>query len=287
MKVRRIVIFGKGGIGKSTLAASLAILLHRRGLRVLQVGCDPKHDSALKHAPDGAVEPVMDALLRDPNALVNRPIEDFIASTRTGVDVMETGGPEPGRGCAGRGVSLALDLLDRSERVRETYDVAVFDVLGDVVCGGFASPIRTQSESDVILVVSREFMSLYAANNIARGIRNLAGMGGARLVGIVGNKIEDPEDEEIIARFAGRLGTSVIGGIPFDDEVVYSEIEGATVVEQTPESPLAEAYGRIVDKLLAEDELARVTPTPLDEPEIRALYKDHLERLRARSGRVR
>ena len=180
-----------------------------------------------------------------------------------------------------------MDLLDRSERVRETYDVAVFDVLGDVVCGGFASPIRTQSESDVILVVSREFMSLYAANNIARGIRNLAGMGGARLVGIVGNKIEDPEDEEIIARFAGRLGTSVIGGIPFDDEVVYSEIEGATVVEQTPESPLAEAYGRIVDKLLAEDELARVTPTPLDEPEIRALYKDHLERLRARSGRVR
>jgi len=268
--MRRIVMLGKGGIGKSTLTANLSILALRDGRRTLQIGCDPKHDSYLKHADEGAVETVMDRFA-SLGRMNGAEIERLLVHGRTGVDVLEAGGPEPGKGCAGRAVSLTLDLLNDYGALYARYDVVFYDVLGDVVCGGFAAPLRDPNPSDVVVVASAEYMSLYAANNIARGVRNLAGLGGARLVGVVANRVRDEAEGTLVGEFAARLGTRLLGAIPYAREVSRADAYGTTVVEEAAPGHLLSAYQAAWRALDAAGEPDRVVPTPLDDRALKAL----------------
>ncbi|MFH1533100.1 MAG: AAA family ATPase [Pseudomonadota bacterium] len=279
--MRRLVVFGKGGIGKSTICTNLATLLARRGEHVLQIGCDPKHDSHLRHSIPGRITTVMEAFLASSGTLRPADLRDLVVTGGTGVDVLETGGPEPGRGCAGRAVDIVLDVIKEPPALTDDYDWVLFDVLGDVVCGGFSAPIREETPSDIVLVASEEYMALYAANNIARGIRNLSSGGGARLIGVVGNKIHHPHAADLIERFAAALGTRVLGLIPFSAEVVRVEFDGETIVLAAPDAEVTEVYRSILDQVLTVADADRVIPTPLDEGAIREIYLEHLSQVGA------
>ena len=274
--MRRLVVFGKGGIGKSTICTNLSALIAQRGDRVLQIGCDPKHDSHLRHAIDNSVTTVMEAFIARSGTLRPADLKELVVTGGTGVDVLETGGPEPGRGCAGRAVDIVLAVIREPPALTDGYDVVIFDVLGDVVCGGFSAPIRDEAPSDIILVASEEYMSLYAANNIARGIRNLSNGGGARLIGVVGNKVHDPISAALIERFAAALGTRLLGVLPFSSEIVRVEIDGETIVAAAPDAAVTTAYQSILDAVLSTADAQRVIPTPLEDGDIRELYLEHL-----------
>ncbi len=271
--MRRIVVLGKGGIGKSTVIANLAILSQRTGLRTLQIGCDPKHDSYLKHAEEGSVETVIARFAR--LGRMNGPeLERLIVTGRTGVDVLEAGGPEPGQGCAGRVISVTLDLLNDYEKIYERYDHVFFDVLGDVVCGGFAAPLREREPSDVLLVVSAEYMAVYAANNIARGIRNVSHIGGARLCGIIANRVHDDREVAILETFAGQLGTRVLGVVPYSREVARADAYGRTITEEANDPKLQAAYAAVYQRLMTLQPEDRIVPTPLEDAAVRKLVFD-------------
>jgi len=283
--MQRLVFFGKGGIGKTTIASNIAVLFARGGKRVLQIGCDPKHDSAYKHVAQATVRTVMDEFVRKGNHLERRDIAKLVVKGRTGVSCLEIGGPVPGRGCAGRAVSMVLRYINEDDTLFGAFDVVIFDVLGDIVCGGFASPIRGPEAVDVYMVVSAEFMSIYAANNIARGIRNLSDGGGARLAGLVVNLKNSFSETEMARSFARRIGTRVVGVVPGDHKVVLAEIHGKTAVEMYPRSEAARACRELfggLDGLGAGD---RVIPTPLEDRELKAMYLRHLKSLK--NGRPR
>ena len=276
--MRRLVVFGKGGIGKSTVCTNLSALISARGLRVLQIGCDPKHDSHLRHAIPGRVTTVMDAFIAGAGQLRPADLRNLVVTGGTGVDVLETGGPEPGKGCAGRAVDIVLDVIKEPPALVDDYDIVLFDVLGDVVCGGFSAPIREEAPSDILLVVSEEYMALYAANNIARGIRNLADSGGARLIGVIGNKAHDPGAADLIARFAAAIGSRLLGVLPFSREVVQVEFAGKTIVSAAPDAEITGTYCAILDAVFATKEEHRVIPTPLADEAIREIYLEHIGR---------
>ncbi len=258
---RQIAFYGKGGIGKSTVAANLSAALALRGHSLLQVGCDPKADSCrlLLH---GRPHPSILGLSACRPA-ADLGIDDIVQKGFAGVQCIETGGPEPGVGCAGRGIILAIEIMTRLGIYRAGYDYVVYDVLGDVVCGGFAVPIREGYADEVYLVVSGEFMSLYAANNITRAIQRHARRSSTRLAGIIGNLRNTTREREIIEAFARALGTKVLAFIPRDGAVQDAERRGMTIVEKDP----ASAFGRCIQELAAciEDKPETCIPSPLDD----------------------
>ncbi len=208
--MRQIAIYGKGGIGKSTVASNLSVSFRERGLEVMQVGCDPKRDSTRTLTGGRMIPTVLETLRehlragRDRSAVT---LDDIVFVGGQGVLCVESGGPAPGVGCAGRGVLTALQIL-KDLKAFETYgtDVVFYDILGDVVCGGFAQPIRQGFAQEIYLLCSGSFMSLYAANNIAKGIRRLSRRGDTGLAGVIGNSSGDePFERDVLAEFAGDL----------------------------------------------------------------------------------
>lgn len=164
--MKKIAIYGKGGIGKSTVTGNLAVAFAQTGYRVLQIGCDPKADSTMNIVGEQGIEPVM-VVLRGGN--IHPALEDICKVGFAGVYCVEAGGPIPGMGCAGRGIITTFELLEELEAFEKINpDIVLFDVLGDVVCGGFAAPIRENYADEVIIVTSGEKMSLYAAGNIVK-----------------------------------------------------------------------------------------------------------------------
>jgi len=275
--VRNIVICGKGGIGKSTVTSNVAVLLVREGLRVLQVGCDPKHDSCSRHV-EQPIPTVMDAVFRHGSLDVG-DIGEMVTRGRTGVACLEAGGPEPGVGCAGRAITLLLEILKDAPAITKGYDVGLYDLLGDVVCGGFAAPIRQGPDTEVYLVVSGETLPIYAANNIARGVVNLSRRGGGRVGGLILNARDVPGEDALVEAFARALGTRVAGRIPRDDAISLSDLEGRTVVEALPDSAAGRAYQDLVRTLLGTTPADLVIPTPLRDEALEALYREHFQRV--------
>ncbi|MDD1662464.1 MAG: AAA family ATPase [Methanomicrobiales archaeon] len=213
--MRQIAIYGKGGIGKSTIASNISAALNETGLSVMQVGCDPKRDSTRILAGGSLIPAVLETYReqlrvgRDEYAM---QLDTIVRKTPGGIYLVEAGGPEPGVGCAGRGVLTALQIL-KDLRAFETFgiDVAIYDVLGDVVCGGFAMPIREGFAREIYLVCSGGFMSIYAANNIARAVQRLARRGDTGLAGIICNSNGDEAFEHaFVPEFSRRLGTSFV-----------------------------------------------------------------------------
>ena len=263
----QVAIYGKGGIGKSTMSANISVALASRGLKVLQVGCDPKHDSTRLLLGGEAQKTVLEYVRSVP--LPQRRLEDIIVEGTAGVLCAEAGGPEPGIGCAGRGILTTFDTLRKLGADDLDTDVRVYDVLGDVVCGGFAVPLRGEYADGIILVTSGEFMSMYAANNIMKGLENFD-TGSPRLIGIILNSRGVKGEEETVRRFAAATGTEVISVIPRDRLFAEAEVAGHTVRELHPDSEVAASLDAIAQRILdvSEGRVAAVAPTPLDDDQM-------------------
>ena len=273
--MERIAIYGKGGIGKSVVATNLSAACALNGRKVLHIGCDPKHDSSMRLMDvETELATVLETLGDNPYAV---KAADVINTGRLGIDCCEAGGPSPGVGCAGRGVLTALQIL-KDLKAFDTYhlDVVVYDILGDVVCGGFAQPIRAGYAQEIYLLCSGAFMSIYAANNIAKGIRRLARRGDTGLAGVICNSAgEDVLEQSVLGEFAETLGTRLIQFVPRSPVIQACEVEGRTVLQHSPQSIEADVFRELAQQVL--DNQTRVSPTPIEDvAELEALYRRHL-----------
>jgi nitrogenase iron protein NifH len=264
-KTLKIAVYGKGGIGKSVVATNLSILYARQKKSVLHVGCDPKHDSAVRlMEPDSKIQTVLEVLGDDPLASSTQQV---IHKGRLGIQCCEAGGPKPGLGCGGRGVARTLEFLEEMEITeRGGYQVMVFDVLGDVVCGGFAAPLRQGFADKVVIVTSEEPMAMYAANNISRAI-SVYEKNGVVLAGLVVNLRGTDASSEMMEEFARKLSTRVLATIPRDPKILEAERKRLTVVEHAPDAPSSKTFARLAKELAKIDPQAVSLPTPMEDEE--------------------
>ena len=246
----KIAIYGKGGIGKSTVTSNLAAAFAKQGKRVIQIGCDPKADSTFNLLGGHPPMPVMNYMREyddDPSS-----IEEISKIGYGGVLCIETGGPTPGLGCAGRGIIATFALLEDLELFEQFQpDVVLYDVLGDVVCGGFAAPIREGYADKVLIVTSGEKMALYAANNINNAVKNFQDRSYARVHGIVLNHRNVEGETRKVQEFAREAGLPIVGEIERSDDITWCEDRGQTVVEGRPESEAGKAFMKLADNLLS------------------------------------
>ncbi|MFT8314374.1 MAG: nitrogenase iron protein NifH [Clostridium sp.] len=281
-KTKHIAIYGKGGIGKSTTTSNISAALAEAGYRVIQIGCDPKSDSTNTLRGGNYLPTVLDSL-RESNHV---KLEDISVVGFGGVLCIEAGGPVPGVGCAGRGINAAVSLLQELN-VFEKYeaDYVLYDVLGDVVCGGFAVPIRDGITDRAYVVSSSDFMAIYAANNLFKAINKYAPSGGAKLGGVIANGLTATYSESLVNDFASRTGTKVVGYVPRSLVVSQSELYGKTVIEANPKSEHADIY-RNLAKFIANDEDLNV-PNPLNVTELRDWARDWGDKIfKLESGEV-
>ena len=255
--MERIAVYGKGGIGKSTISANLSVALAHAGRRVLQVGCDPKHDSTRLLLGGARLTTVLD-YLRETKP-TDRTLDEILVEGFAGVGCVEAGGPKPGVGCAGRGIISTFDLLEQFQLDRR-YDTVVYDVLGDVVCGGFAVPIRNEYANVILVVTSGEFMSLYAANNILRGIRNYDGADLRRVAGLVYNRRNVEGEDERVERFAKAVGLPLFAEIPRSDSFAQAEHANETVLQQARDTQLCDLFNQMAARLVANPPLYEACP---------------------------
>lgn len=248
----KLAIYGKGGIGKSTTTANLAAAFASLGKKVIQIGCDPKADSTMNLLGGTPVQPVMNYIRE--NDEEPETIEQIAKEGFGGVLCIETGGPTPGLGCAGRGIITTFSLLEDLE-LFETYqpDVVLYDVLGDVVCGGFAAPIREGYAEDVLIVTSGEKMALYAANNINTAVQNFEDRGYAKVRGIILNRRNVENEREKVEAFAQEKGLEIVADIPRSNDIIHYEDQGKTVIEGDPTLAISQVYLGLAKKLLGEE----------------------------------
>jgi nitrogenase iron protein NifH len=266
MALRQCAIYGKGGIGKSTTTQNLVAALAESGKKVMIVGCDPKSDSTRLILHAKAQNTIMQ-LASEAGSVEDLELEDVLKMGYGNVKCVESGGPEPGVGCAGRGVITSINFLEEEGAYDEDLDFVFYDVLGDVVCGGFAMPIRENKAQEIYIVVSGEMMAMYAANNIAKGIVKYANSGSVRLAGLICNSRNTACENELIEALASRLGTHMIHFIPRDNEVQRAEIRRMTVIEYNPSSKQAGEYRTLAQEVNDNKKLVIPTPITMDELE--------------------
>ncbi|MZP29130.1 nitrogenase iron protein [Heliobacterium undosum] len=264
--MRQIAIYGKGGIGKSTTTQNTVSALAEMGKKVMIVGCDPKADSTRLILHSKAQATVMD-LAREKGTVEDLELEDVLLTGFADIRCAESGGPEPGVGCAGRGVITAINFLEENGAYTPDLDYVFYDVLGDVVCGGFAMPIRENKAQEIYIVTSGEMMAMYAANNIARGILKYASSGKVRLGGLICNSRKVDKEYELIDELATRLGTQMIHFLPRDNQVQRAELRRMTVIEYSPDHPQADEYRALAKKIDENKKLVIPTPLTMDELE--------------------
>ncbi|MDR1778202.1 MAG: nitrogenase iron protein [Clostridiales Family XIII bacterium] len=265
-EIKQIAIYGKGGIGKSTTTSNLSAALSDMGYKVMQFGCDPKADST-NTLRDGTYIPTILELLRD-NGKVDA--HDAIFEGYNGIYCVEAGGPAPGVGCAGRGIITAVQLLKQQKIFEELeLDYVIYDVLGDVVCGGFAVPIREGIAQHVFTVSSSDFMAIYAANNLFKGIQKYSNAGGALLGGVIANSVapDSGYQRSIVDDFVSRTKTKVMQYVPRSLTVTQSELSGKTTIEAAPDSAQAKVYRELAKRV--DEHTESKTPNPLTQQELR------------------
>jgi nitrogenase iron protein NifH len=270
--MRKIAIYGKGGIGKSTTTQNTVAGLVEMGRKVMVVGCDPKADSTRLLLGGLAQKSVLDTLREEGEdvELADIRSEGFCQSL-----CVESGGPEPGVGCAGRGIITSINMLEQLGAYEESVglDYVFYDVLGDVVCGGFAMPIREGKAEEIYIVCSGEMMAMYAANNICKGIVKFAKTGVVRLGGLICNSRNVDREADLIQELAKRLGTQMIHFVPRDNDVQRAEINRKTVIEWNPEAKQADEYRTLARAI--ENNTMKVIPTPLQIEELEALLMEY------------
>ena len=270
--MRKVAIYGKGGIGKSTTTQNTVAALVEQGKKVMVVGCDPKADSTRLLLGGLAQRTVLDTL-RDEGEDVE--LADVRRPGFCKTMCVESGGPEPGVGCAGRGIITSINLLEQlgAYAESEALDYVFYDVLGDVVCGGFAMPIRDGKAEEIYIVCSGEMMAMYAANNISKGILKFATSGKVRLAGLICNSRNVDNEKEMVEQFAKKLGTHMIYFVPRHNDVQRAEINRKTVIEWQPECTQADEYRNLAKAIHANDKL--VIPKPLSTDELEKTLMDY------------
>ncbi|MCL6457835.1 MAG: nitrogenase iron protein [Gorillibacterium sp.] len=263
-KLKQIAIYGKGGIGKSTTTSNISAALSVAGYKVMQFGCDPKSDSTNTLRGGEYIPTVLDTLRE--KTRIN--VHDVIFQGFNGIYCVEAGGPAPGVGCAGRGIITAVEMFKHQKVFEELdLDYVIYDVLGDVVCGGFAVPIREGIAEHVYTVSSADFMAIYAANNLFKGIHKYSTSGGALLGGVIANSINQPYSKDIIDDFVLRTKTQVVEYVPRSVTVTQSELQGKTTIEAAPNSQQAKVYKELARKI-DEHEVSKI-PAPMEVSELR------------------
>jgi nitrogenase iron protein NifH len=264
--MRQIAIYGKGGIGKSTTTQNTVAGLASLGKKVMIVGCDPKADSTRLILHAKAQSTVMD-LVRERGTVEDLDVSDVLKKGYGDVKCVESGGPEPGVGCAGRGVITAINFLEENGAYTPDLDFVFYDVLGDVVCGGFAMPIRENKAEEIYIVCSGEMMAMYAANNICKGIVKFAEAGGVRLGGLICNSRKVDNESELIEALAEKLGTRMIHFVPRDNVVQRAEINRKTVIAFEPTADQADEYRKLAQAIDGNDTFVIPKPISTDELE--------------------
>ncbi|MDD4865871.1 MAG: nitrogenase iron protein [Mycobacterium sp.] len=266
--MRQIAFYGKGGIGKSTTQQNTMAALAEQGQRIMIVGCDPKADSTRLILHSKAQTSIL-SLAAEEGSVEDLELEDVVLegpNKNWNIRCVESGGPEPGVGCAGRGVITSIGFLEENGAY-EDLDYVCYDVLGDVVCGGFAMPIRQGKAQEIYIVASGEMMAMYAANNIAKGILKYAHSGGVRLGGIICNSRNTDKEAELVGELARRLNTQMIHFVPRDNVVQHAELRRMTVIEYQPDAPQANEYRELARKIHENDRKTIPTPITMDELE--------------------
>ncbi len=275
MALRQLAIYGKGGIGKSTTTQNLCAGLAEMGNHILIVGCDPKADSTRLVLGGLAQKTVLDTLREegddiDLDEIMKTGPDGTVCANIKGV---ESGGPEPGVGCAGRGIITSINLLEQLGAYTDDLDYVFYDVLGDVVCGGFAMPIREGKAQEIYIVCSGEMMALYAANNISKGIRKYATTGGVRLGGLICNSRKVDNEKELVEQVAAKIGTQMVHFVPRDNAVQHAENQKKTVIECSPDVHQADEY-RALAKKVSENTML-VIPNPMKIEELEKILQEY------------
>jgi len=259
--VKQIAIYGKGGIGKSSTASNVAAACADEGYSVTIIGCDPKSDSSITLLGGHRIPTVMELMQQR----VEITEKDVVFEGYKGVRCVEVGGPEPGIGCAGRGIIVAIKMLQKISTVMQDCDLIIYDVPGDIVCGGFAAPIRKGLVNDTYVLTSGEYMPLYAANNICKGFARL----GNQLNGVICNSRNAENEEAIVNAFARELGSDLLAFIPKDPLVQTCERAGFSVIEKEPDSEIAKVYRKLARSIMKRD--SACVPKPLTDARLREL----------------
>ncbi|WP_421909926.1 Ni-sirohydrochlorin a,c-diamide reductive cyclase ATP-dependent reductase subunit [Methanolacinia petrolearia] len=273
--MKQIALYGKGGIGKSTTSANLSAALSEKSLEILQIGCDPKHDSTRMLMHGEWIPTVLDLVREKGEA--NIAVNEIVFKGYNGIRCVEAGGPEPGIGCAGRGIIATFQLL---EKLNALYgDVIVYDVLGDVVCGGFAMPMREGYAQEVYLVTSGDFMALYAANNICKAIARLSKRTKNRctLGGVICNSANIENEYELVKEFAEKINSKLVAYIPRSPIVRVSEVNRKTVIEYAPESEQADIYRKLADTIMENVPDKNRIPVPMEMDELESLSLKYIK----------
>jgi nitrogenase iron protein NifH len=268
--MRQVAIYGKGGIGKSTTTQNLTAALGEMGKKIMIVGCDPKADSTRLILGGLAQQTVLDTLREEGDDI---DLDYVLKPGFSGIKCVESGGPEPGVGCAGRGIITSIGLLEQLGAYTDDLDYVFYDVLGDVVCGGFAMPIREGKAQEIYIVASGEMMALYAANNISKGIQKYANTGGCRLGGIICNSRNVDGEAELVSAVAKEIGTQMIHFVPRDNMVQRAEINKKTVIDYEPTCGQADEYRKLANRIDGNDMF--VIPKPLSQDKLEELLMEH------------
>jgi nitrogenase iron protein NifH len=269
-ELRQIAIYGKGGIGKSTTTQNLTAGLCEHGKKVMVVGCDPKADSTRLLLGGLAQKTVLDTIREEGEDI---SLDRIMKVGYGGTKCVESGGPEPGVGCAGRGIITSINMLENLGAYTDDLDYVFYDVLGDVVCGGFAMPIREGKAKEIYIVASGEMMALYAANNISKGIQRYARTGGVRLGGIICNSRNVDRELDLLRAFAAELGTKLLYFVPRDNVVQHAEIHKKTVIEYKPDSNQAQEYRNLAQAVI--DNKDFVIPTPMTQERLEQILMEY------------
>ncbi|NDK07651.1 AAA family ATPase [Candidatus Gracilibacteria bacterium] len=267
--MERIAIYGKGGIGKSTISCNISAQFSKKGMKVLQVGCDPKADSTKKLTGGKRIKTIMEMLNKQEDYV---SIKELSVKGFNGIDCIEAGGPIPGTGCAGRGISKMFEIFDDVDLLKENYDVILFDVLGDVVCGGFASPLRMGYGEKIFIVISEEIMSMYACNNICKAVREYS-RNGVYIGGVIVNARSNTLDKEIINKFVKKIGLDVIAYIPRSDMISCAEYKAMTLSEYNDEAEIIKVFDTLVDDIITVKKESKTLPNPMSEEEFDSFFK--------------
>ncbi len=271
-KLRQIAFYGKGGIGKSTTSQNTLAALADLGQKILIVGCDPKADSTRLILHAKAQDTIL-SLAAAAGSVEDLELDDVMKVGYKDIRCVESGGPEPGVGCAGRGVITSINFLEENGAY-EGVDYVSYDVLGDVVCGGFAMPIRENKAQEIYIVMSGEMMAMYAANNISKGILKYANSGGVRLGALVCNERQTYKELELAEALAKKLGTKLIHFVPRDNIVQHAELRRMTVIEFAGQSKQADEYRQLASKI-HNNAGQGIIPTPITMDELEDMLMEH------------